>query len=377
MDAVGVGIRHPTYLQERGNRGGVRARGNDVLFARITPCLENGKVGQLPQGAPPTGGSTEFLVVRPGPSVDPTYLYYWCLEPGTRNRAKTSMSGTTGRMRLSGQALGAFPFPMRSLPEQQRIVEILEDHLSRLDAAQRDLAHADSRMDALLAALLTAVRQGPMRPMSELAQVQGGIQKQPKRDPRVNHFPFLRVANVTSTGLDLRDVHRIELFGDELTRLRLAPGDLLVVEGNGSASQIGRAALWDGSIDDCVHQNHLIRVRPGPHVEPEYLAAVWNSPQTRRELSELSSSSSGLHTLSVSKLKSLHIPVPTRGAQRELLARLDIGRTGLARMDASAQRAVARSSALRRAVLAAAFEGKLTGRHTDAEIIEEKADGER
>src|SRR5579863_8682809 len=95
-----------------------------------------------------------------------------------------------------------------------------------------------------------------------IAEVQGGIQKQPKRKPVANMYPFLRVANVPRGRLDLSDVHKVELFDGEIERYRLRLGDLLVVEGNGSLEQIGRAAQWGGEIEDCVHQNHLIRVRP-------------------------------------------------------------------------------------------------------------------
>ena len=190
------------------------------------------------------------------------------------------------------------------LEEQRSIVDLLEDHLSRLDAASRGVAAASLRAKRLeLAVLSQSYQLGATRPLGTLAAIQGGIQKQPKRTPGANAFPFLRVANVTGQGLDLADVHRVELFDGELDKLRLEVGDLLVVEGNGSPSQIGRAALWDGSIADSVHQNHLIRVRPITDVLPGYLEAIWNSPQNRRQLTELSSSSSGLHTLSVGKLK--------------------------------------------------------------------------
>jgi len=160
-------------------------------------------------------------------------------------------------------------------------------------------------------------------PLGDLASIQGGIQKQPKRTPLVNRYPFLRVANVTAAGLDLRDVHEVELFGDELDRLRLQQGDLLVVEGNGSPSQIGRAVVWDGSINDCVHQNHLIRVRPGGRILPRFLGLVWNSPAVREELTSISSSSSGLHTLSVTKLRSIQLPLPPVAVQRRIVGILE------------------------------------------------------
>lgn len=176
----------------------------------------------------------------------------------------------------------------------------------------------------------------PVVPLGEVAEIQGGIQKQPKRAPRDNAYPFLRVANVTARGLELDDVHQVELFDGELERYRLERGDLLVVEGNGSASQIGRAAMWNGVIPDAVHQNHLIRVRPRPELDPIFLSLAWNAPTIREGLSTTASSSSGLHTLSVAKLKRVELPLPGIDEQRRIVAliedhlsRLDAGTAGL------------------------------------------------
>ena len=187
--------------------------------------------------------------------------------------------------------------------------------------------------------------------LGDVAVIQGGIQKQPKRAPSINKHPFLRVANVTSAGLDLSDVHSVELFDGELSRYRLARGDLLVVEGNGSPSQIGRAAVWNGAIDSCVHQNHLIRVRPGPAILPEYLGLVWNGPRTRQLLTDLSSSSSGLHTLSVAKLKRVTIPVPPLSEQRRIVELLEDHLSRLDAADTYVSASAGRAGALTRSIL--------------------------
>jgi type I restriction enzyme S subunit len=80
--------------------------------------------------------------------------------------------------------------------------------------------------------------------LAQIAEIQGGIQKQPSRRPKKNVFPFLRVANVYRSRLELGEMHVIELFQGELDKLRLETGDLLIVEGNGSPSEIGRMAIW-------------------------------------------------------------------------------------------------------------------------------------
>ena len=133
--------------------------------------------------------------------------------------------------------------------------------------------------------------------VSQLADVQGGIQKQPKRAPGDNAFPFLRVANVLRGCLDLDEVHQIQLFRDELEKLRLISGDLLIVEGNGSPSQIGRMAIWKGDIEDCVHQNHIIRARLNAGVVSQFVENYWNSPMGVGRVTQVASSTSGLYTL--------------------------------------------------------------------------------
>jgi type I restriction enzyme S subunit len=330
----------------------------DLLVASLGEALPRACL------APPTLGpaivKADCIRVRLSPDVDPRWVLYSMQRPEVRRWADEHRHGV-GRPRLGLKVIRQIPVPLPPVEEQRRIVDLLEDHLSRLDAADAYLGVSHRRVDAMERSALAKCRAGELRPLAEVTAIQGGIQKQQKRAPRSNAFPFLRVANVTPRGLDLDDVHQIELFDGELDRLRLVGGDLLVVEGNGSPSQIGRAALWDGSIPDCVHQNHLIRVRPSSELVPEYLEAVWNSPQNRAKLTEVASSSSGLHTLSVSKLKQLSIPVPSVGRQRELIDELDLVREARDRLGSAVIAASSRRNALRRSLLATAFSGRLTG----------------
>lgn len=330
----------------------------DTVFSTVRPYLE--KIAYVDVPLDGEFASTGFAVLRPGPRLEPRFLYYFALSPDMLDQILPHQKGVSYPAVLDRE-VRSVSMPVPALEEQRRIVAILEDHLSRLDAADASLAAGVRRLGALERAALADCRDGELRPLAEVAAIQGGIQKQQKRTPRDNAFPFLRVANVTAHGLDLSEVHQVELFAGELQRLRLLRGDLLVVEGNGSASQIGRASTWDGTIEDCVHQNHLIRVRPSQALNPAYLEAVWNSPQSRSALTDVASSSSGLHTLSVSKLKRLSIPVPPLDRQESLVAAVKEIREAKARMLSAIAVSQRRSAALRRALLAAAFSGRLTG----------------
>ena len=248
--------------------------------------------------------------------------------------------------------------------DQKRIVTAIEEHFSRLDAVEATTVDARRRLDVLRNAIMDLAFYDDANSkftaeIGDLAEVSGGIQKQPKRRPRENRYPFLRVANVGRGHLDLGDVHEIELFEGEIDRFRLSKGDLLVVEGNGSVNQIGRAALWGGQIENCVHQNHLIRVRPGESLLPEYLTLCWNAPRTAQQIQAVASSTSGLYTLSTSKVKSIRIPVAPLSVQRSVVEQLDQQLCSIEMAHAAAKDASSRVLALRRAVLADAFSGQL------------------
>jgi type I restriction enzyme S subunit len=193
----------------------------------------------------------------------------------------------------------------------------------------------------------------------EVAEVRGGIQKQPMRAPVKNTKPFLRVANVGRRSLDLSDVHSVEVFDGEVATYALRVGDLLVVEGNGSVDQIGRAASWDGSIVECVHQNHLIRVRPNASLDPRFLELVWNAPLTIEHLKSVASSTSGLHTLSTEKVKRVALRLPDLGTQVALVLEAQRRLSLLDAAERTIKANLRKAEHLRQSLLFAAFSGKL------------------
>lgn len=206
--------------------------------------------------------------------------------------------------------------------------------------------------------LLNLPQSWKWAPLRELAAIRGGIQKQPKRTPRSNSYPYLRVANVLRGKLDLSEIHEFELFDGELETYRLRPGDLLVVEGNGSSTEIGRAAIWHGEIPDCVHQNHIIRARCFD-MDPQFVEMFWNSPIGAREIASLAVTTAGLYSLSTKKIGAVPIPVPPLDEQQEIVRRANqlmaLAESLNDRIN-SANGRVERSS---QAILAKAFRGEL------------------
>jgi type I restriction enzyme S subunit len=366
---------------------------DDVLVARMPDPL--GRACLFPGDPRPCVTVVDVAIVRPGPeSVRPRWLMWAINSPAIRAAIEAQQAGTT-RKRISRRNLGQIELQVPSLAEQQRIVAAIEEAFSKLDAGEAGLRTVRQLLKRMRDAILTAAVTGRLVPqdptdtpaaklladlgaesiaepeseilpvgwawalLGSVSAIGGGIQKQPKRNPVRNRAPFLRVANVGRGKLDLSDVHEIEVFDGELDRYGLVAGDLLVVEGNGSPDQIGRSALWHGKIAPCVHQNHLIRVRPGPALEPSYLELYWNSPAAARRVQSVASSTSGLHTLSTGKLKILPVVVPPLEEQKRIVAEVDRQLSFIEACERAVDAGLVQSAGLRRSVLKAAFEGRL------------------
>ena len=339
----------------------------------------------------------------------------------TEEELRSKSTGTTFEA-VRGDDLRSHPVSLPPLAEQRRIVAEIEKQFTRLDASvdalkrvqanlkryrasvlkaacegklvptEAELARAEGRdyesADQLLERILAERRERwesqvnqrgnyrePVLPdttnlpvvqegwtwasVAQLAEIQGGIQKQPKRTPAHNPFPFLRVANVLRGSLDLDEIHKIELFSGELDKLRLFSGDLLIVEGNGSPSQIGRMAIWKSEIEDCVHQNHIIRARLQGELIPRYVESYWNSPIGGSEVSKVASSTSGLYTLSVSKVGVLPVPLPPLAEQRRIVAEVERRLSVIQQAESIVEANFIRAERLRQSILKQAFSGKL------------------
>ena len=349
-------------------------RENDVLFAKITPCMENGKMAVARGLRNRVGcGSTEFHVLRPRPGVDPRYVYHFVSSARFRAEAAHHMTGAVGQRRVPTAFLEQCEIPLPNLEEQCRIVAEIDKQFSRLDEAVANLKRVKVNIKRYKAAVLKAAVEGLLLPadaklalghsgpawrtasIGDVAQVISGLTKNPKRQAYPRKMPYLRVANVYANELRLSEIEYIGVADGEVEKLLLREGDLLVVEGNGSPDQIGRVALWDESIADCVHQNHLIKVRFGLEVVPEWALYWLLSPGGRGAIERASSSTSGLHTLSTGKVSRLPLPLPPLAEQERIVSEVQRRLSLLAATEASVQTELLRAARLREGILCDVF----------------------
>ncbi|MDE0173724.1 MAG: restriction endonuclease subunit S [Defluviicoccus sp.] len=130
----------------------------DVLFAKITPCMENGKAAlarNLTNGM--GSGSTEFYVLRPGERVLGEYIYHFVRQSGFRETAKRNFTGTAGQQRVPRSFMENVSIPLPALDEQRRIVGIL----NRAAKIERLRAQAADRLREFIPALFVRMFGDP------------------------------------------------------------------------------------------------------------------------------------------------------------------------------------------------------------------------
>ncbi len=294
----------------------------DVLFAKITPCMENGKAALAAGLAGGRGfGSTEFHVLRSRGSVLPEWIYYFVRRETFRREAKRNFTGTAGQQRVPTSFLEEALIPVPPLDEQRRIVDLL----ARAEGIVRLRREAQQKAAELIPAIFidmfsdpaTNPQAWPRHPLSAVAEVISGVAKGRKLDPgEAIELPYMRVANVKDGYLDLAEVKTIEIKRGEVEKLLIRPGDLLMTEG-GDPDKLGRAALWAGELEACVHQNHVFKVRSDrARLSPAYLRALAGSAYGKAYFLSVAKKTTGIASINKTQLSAFPVPLPPLALQR-------------------------------------------------------------
>lgn len=136
---------------------------NDVLFAKITPCMQNGKATIAKGLLKSVGfGSTEFHVLRPREEVLPEWIYFFVRRPSFRRLAEASFTGSVGQQRVPKNFLKSQGIPLPSLDEQHRIVTYLDHLQAKVVELRRLQDETEEEINATTSAILDRVFQGEL-----------------------------------------------------------------------------------------------------------------------------------------------------------------------------------------------------------------------
>lgn len=209
-------------------RGYTRFQNGDVLFAKITPCMENGKAAVASDLAGGIGfGSTEFHVFRPGPEIMPEWIYYFVRQQWFRDMARDNFSGTAGQRRVPTSFLEHTEIPLPPLEEQRRIVGVLKGVLGEIREAREALARVPGNVKRFRRAVLAAAFRGHLT-----------------AEWRDQNAPKIQAAAEACDKLTASTPPNSPTASDVLEYI---PGDRLLVHFHGTGT-LGQ--LYDGDLED-------------------------------------------------------------------------------------------------------------------------------
>ncbi len=278
-----------------------------VVFAKSGMSAKVGRVYKLRQDCHVV---SHLAAILPSAEVDSSYLNHWFqYSPPSRlidNEAYPS---------IKTSALERIEIPLPSLSEQRRIAAIL-DKAAVLRAKRREVV---GKLDQLLQSVfldmfgdsVTNPKEWPDQAcLADMASICSGITKGRRTSEAVREVPYLAVANVQDRYLKLETIKTIEATQVEIDRYRLVANDLLLTEG-GDPDKLGRGALWNASIPDCIHQNHVFRVRvTSDLVNPIYLNWLIGSARGKRYFLGVAKQTTGIASINMTQLKKFPLLIP-------------------------------------------------------------------
>lgn len=320
----------------------------DVLFAKITPCMENGKYA-LAQGlvGGRAAGSTEFHVLRPKPSLDSKYLLYYLLRIELRQSARQSMRGAAGQLRVPPIFFEGLSIPLPSLDEQRRIVAEIEEQLSRIEAGVAALKRVQANLKRYERATVIDAIQGPTTDSIQQGWSAGKIGdfavsldhlrrpvNKTERARRPGTIPYLG-ANGQTGWIDT------PLFDEEL---------VLVVE---DETFVGRTAPFSYYFSGpCWVNNHAHVLRAKrDKVLPKY----FNLALAYYPFIPLTTGSTGRKKLTKKALTEAPISFPPLDEQQDVIEEVDRRLSVVEELETQVHTNLARAERLRQTALARAF----------------------
>jgi type I restriction enzyme S subunit len=328
----------------------------DLLVAKITPCFQNGKIGQARLSTLVGFGSSEFHVLRPNSSkVEPRYLLYYLRQQRIRIEGERRMTGSGGQRRVPKEFLASLEVPLPPLAEQRRLTDILD----RAQTLRANRWQALAALDTLEQSLFldcfgdptSNPREWSMSTVGECAiQVTDGEHLTPLR--AADGVKLLSARNVRDGYIDFANVDFIGEQEYARIRKRCDPtrGDVLI----SCSGTIGRVASVETDEPfSLVRSVALVRPKQAV-VRTRYLEFMLRTPMVQRQMMRAANASSQAN-LFQKQIRSLVILVPPMTAQDRFVERI----AAAADLRAKLRLWLAESDALAASLQGRAFRGEL------------------
>ena len=403
----------------------------DVIFAKITPCMENGKMAVARGLKNAIGfGSSEFHVVRPHGSVSRDLLFYFLVRSDFRKEAERNMTGSAGQRRVPTGYIKEARMPLPPFREQRRIVEKIGELFTKLDAGVRSLEQARAQLKSYRRSVLKAAVEGELsrewreahrdelEPASELLErilqerrekFAGKKYKEPV-SPDTSELPALRegwewlsldqasecivdclhsTPKFTHEGEYCIDTNCIapgrilfnrarkvpeNIYKERIKRLQPEENDILFAR----EGTIGTAVLVPSGVDLCLGQR-MMMFRSSTGVSPRYFMWVLLSPLFESQWKPRVVGTTAPH-VNIRDLRVMRIPLPSLDEQQIIVEEVERRLSVVDKLEATVEANLKQAAGLHQSILKRAFSGELVPQDPDdepASVLLERIKSER
>ena len=335
----------------------------DILFAKITPTMENGKVAIMKNLTNSIGyGSTEFHVSRLHKIIEKKFIFYYFVQPFFRQTAKKFMTGSAGQLRVPTEYFKNVEIPLAPLLEQKAIVAKIEQLLSELDNGIANLKTAQAKLKIYRQAVLKKAFEGiPQINFEQMIQSsQNGLSKRSGKEGEF--YKVLRLADIKDFQIVENEPRSIQMNKIEIEKYKLKINDLICTRVNGSKDLVGTFTLYhtDTKWAFC---DHFIRLKLNENSISKFYFYFLQTREVRKYIHDNMVSSAGQNTVSQTTIKAIQVPTCSIDEQNQIVQEIESRLSVCNKTEETIANSLTKSEALRQSILKKAFEGKLLSAH--------------
>ena len=237
----------------------------------------------------------------------PEYIFYLFKY---RNWDESSNKAVMGKT-LNKATLSEMEIDVCSIKKQREIVAVLDKMMRVLVNREKELFLLDNLIKARFVEMFENKTEYDQFRLEEIADIVSGITKGRKtKCGELREVPYMAVSNVKDGYIDWTTVKTILATEDEIIQYKLLPDDVLMTEG-GDPDKLGRGAIISLPPKDCIHQNHIFRVRlDETRILPRYFSAYLQSPQAKKYFLRAAKQTTGIASINMRQLRGLPTIVP-------------------------------------------------------------------
>ena len=269
---------------------------------------------------------TGLLRVKDTSKWWPRYVFYSLYANYRRGGTREYENKTTGLHNLKTDAyVSRYEVVEVSYARQKQICELLDLIVGVIRLRRQELQELDELIKArfveMFGDMLINPKGLPEKRLDSLADIVSGITKGRKvKTDELYEVPYMAVSNVKDGYIDWTTVKTIMATGGEIDQYRLMPGDVLMTEG-GDPDKLGRGAIIYEPPKDCIHQNHIFRVRLKQDVLlPVFMAQYLQQQKSKRYFLGCAKQTTGIASINMKQLSALPVLVPPMKDQEEYAA---------------------------------------------------------